>query len=217
MLGSWLWATPAPGRGGEPTVIETSSTSSETIVEDRTVDVDEHRTRVTASRGGVVVFDETVDAAPGSGAVQGLEARALAAVAGSGCATSGFGTTGSTRTLTDSRTMQQTTDSQEVTVEEYIGPAVVITGDRDSGGTPVTIQAGEIGININTHTTFVVTNTTTNTYLNEATRSATATCTGEPSPTPEPDPPAATAPSSAVAGAGAASALPVAGSPITAG
>jgi len=216
---SW-WLVPSDAGAQAVNTTETFSTSSETHVEDRTVDQNSYQTRVTAVRDGAIVYDQSTDAAPGSAAVSGLEAEALAALAGPGCTASGFATTDSSRTQTGSSADEQTaTIAEEVTVEETIGPASIIIGDRDAGGTPFFVVEGSINFNINVHTTLLVTRTTTNAYLNEATRQAQGTCTG---PEPPPDPPGPPEPSAppatpAATGAGPAAGRPVAGMPVTAG
>lgn len=175
----------------------TSSCSTSTSVTEETVEADEHRTRVTAVRDGTVVFDETVDAPPGSAAVQALEAQAAAALAGPGCTSTPVTVGASSRTPTGSTTAETTDVEETATVENTIGPATIQIGDRDAGGITFAVLAGTENFNFhfNFHTETL--RTTTNTFLSSQHRQVSGACTGAAPPVVAPATPVVATPRTA--------------------
>ena len=67
--------------------------------------------------------------------------------------------------------INQSIPTQTVTLENSIGPASILTGNRDLGGTPFLVPVGTTNLNINTHrlTDIFRTITTTQTFLTSST------------------------------------------------
>ena len=155
-----------------------------TTVTEQTVEVEEYQTRVTAVLDGVVVFDQTVNAAPGSPEVQALEAHAVAAVTGPGCAITGQGVTGS-RGSTGSTISDQVTGTETaVTTQTTFGPGTILIGEDQSQ--TFFVADGTTNVNTNTHTETFVSRTTTTTYLNSQVRQTVGTCAPPQQPPPPP-------------------------------
>ena len=170
---SVLWVAPA-GAGPGGTTTATTSTTRHTTVTEQTVEAEEHQTRVTAVLDGVVVFDQTVNAAPGSPEVHALEAQAVAAVTGPGCAITGQGATGSRGSTGSTVTDQVTHTETSVTSTTTFGPGTILIGEDQSQ--TFFVADGTANVNTNTHTETFVTRTTTTTYLNTQHRQTTGTC-----------------------------------------
>lgn len=172
-----------------PATSQTVSFSSSKDVTEQTVPVDEYRTRVTGVRNGTTVFDMTVDAPPGSPAVQNLEAQAAAAAGGSGCTVAPPSEVSSSRTLTGSTTTDSVLNIVESpsVITEMIGPdpdgVTILVGDLDTGGTPFLVRESTLNTNEHIHNHFEILRTTTNTFLNAEHRQVSGTC---PSPPPPP-------------------------------
>jgi hypothetical protein len=174
---------PGPINPGEGTTF-TCSFSTSTSTTENTVEADEHQTRVTAVRDGTVVFDQTVDAPPGSPAVQALEVQAAAALAGPGCTSTPVTVVDSSRTPTGSSTAE-TTDVEEIaTLENTIGATGVTIqiGDRDTGGVTFAVLPGTENFNFHTDFHTETLRTTTNTFLSSQHRQVSGTCAGAPPP-----------------------------------
>ena len=171
--------------GGDVTNTCTTSWTAHTTVTEQTVEVEEYQTRVTAVLDGVVVFDQTVNAAPGSPEVQALEAQAVAAVSGPGCSITGQGVTGS-RSSTGSTVTDQVAGRRDEPSprKPSFGPATILIGEDQSQ--TYLVPAGVTNVNTNTHTETFVTRTTSTTYLNSQHRQTTGTCAPPPQPPPPP-------------------------------
>ena len=189
VLSALVWAAvpaaAAVGDGGATTTF-TTSTSSHTTVTETIVEVEEYSTRVTAVLDGVIVYDQTVAAAPGSSEVQALEAQAAAALSGPGCTITARGATGS-RGSTGSTSVDTAADPSvavTTTTTSAIGPQTILVGEN--GGQSFFVAEGTVNFNTNTHTETFVLRTTTTTYLNSQVRQTTGTCASPQQPPPPP-------------------------------
>ena len=190
-----LGALPAAHAGPGPTNTATTSTTSSTHVEQETfVEVEEYQTRVTAVLDGVVVFDQTVDAPPGSPEVQALQGQAAAALSGPGCAVTGQNVT-DTRQSTGS-TFSDAVDhfTQEISTTTVFGPATILIGENQSQ--TYFVAAGSVNINTHTHTSYFVDRTTTTTFLNTREIQTVGTCRVYVPPPTTPTPTATASPAS---------------------
>ena len=67
--------------------------------------------------------------------------------------------------------INQSIPTQTVTLENSIGPAAILIGNRDLGGTPFLVPVGTTNLNLNTHTLTDIfrTITTPQTFLTSST------------------------------------------------
>lgn len=167
----------AIGDGGPTNNTITTSTSSSEVLHDTLVtqNVDTYSTRLLAVLdGSTTVYDQTFNVAFSDplvqAAVSAAQSALAAAAAPNGVTTSGPTQTSTTTTLASSSAntvVDSTTSTVTQTTEITIGPGTVLIGNRDLGGTPFQIVAGQSNININTHTQTDIfrTITTINTFL----------------------------------------------------
>ena len=146
------------GAGGPTNTFTTSTTRHTTTTR---VDLENQtalETRVSGVLDGVVVFDQTLAAAPDSGGVAALIDQANASLAEDGaCSIAGpvqtSGETSDTELVSEEVTGTQTT----VTTDTTFGPATILIGEDQS--VTFFVAPGTLNINTNTHTETFVTQT----------------------------------------------------------
>ena len=166
VLGAALSGTAGAGAGGGTFTTTTSTTRHTTTTRVDLDDLAALETRVSATLNGVVVFDQTVSAAPDSGAVTTLLDQANTSLTGGGaCTIAGPVQTSGETSDTELVNEEVTATETSVTTSTTFGPATILVGEDQS--VTFFVAPGTTNVNVNTHTetfvtqTFQTTNTTT--------------------------------------------------------
>lgn len=144
---------------GATTTFTTSTSSHSTFTRVDLAPVQANQTRVTAVLGGVIVFDETVGDAPGSGAVLALEEEATSKLQAAGAGAISGPTLVESHQVADTAYLgdQVTGTPQTTTTTSAIGPQTILVGEE--GSQSFFVPAGTVNFNTNTHTETLVNQT----------------------------------------------------------